>query len=138
MRYVCLLLGLSTLLSLASARPFSVAAYLPEWRYEGANWDTIFGTVTHLILFSIEVTPQGAPSALDRIPRPELLAEVRVLGLREGRSFIRFPLGRLELLARATTGMLLLPSRSSPALNTGKCCCVWEGMDAPQAIATLS
>ena len=34
---------------------FSVVAYLPEWRYDGANWETIFQTVTHLILFSIEV-----------------------------------------------------------------------------------
>ena len=35
--------------------PFQVAAYLPEWRYEGANWVTICETVTHLFLFSIEV-----------------------------------------------------------------------------------
>ena len=39
---------------------FSVAAYLPEWRYEGAHWADIASVVTHLILFSIEVTPTGA------------------------------------------------------------------------------
>ena len=56
---------------------FQVAAYLPEWRYEGANWATICATVTHLILFSIEVAPTGALAALDRLPRPELMLEVR-------------------------------------------------------------
>ena len=56
---------------------FQVAAYLPEWRYEGANWATICATVTHLILFSIEVAPSGALAALDRLPRPELMLEVR-------------------------------------------------------------
>ena len=54
-----------------------VAAYLPEWRYEGANWVDICQTVTHLILFSIEVTPAGALGALDRVPRNKLLKEAR-------------------------------------------------------------
>ena len=48
--------------------PFQVAAYLPEWRYEGANWVTICETVTHLILFSIEVGPTGAPAGPE-VPR---------------------------------------------------------------------
>ena len=61
-----------------------MAAYLPEWRYEGANWVTICGTVTHLILFSIEVTPTGAPAALDRIPRPELMSEARAAATASG------------------------------------------------------
>ena len=56
---------------------FSVAAYLPEWRYEGAHWIDIASVVTHLILFSIEVTPTGALAALDRLPRAELLQEAR-------------------------------------------------------------
>ena len=56
---------------------FQIAAYLPEWRYEGANWATICATVTHLILFSIEVAPSGALAALDRLPRPALMREVR-------------------------------------------------------------
>ena len=64
---------------------FQVAAYLPEWRYEGANWATICATVTHLILFSIEVAPSGALAALDRLPRPELMLEVRhIHGKRHG------------------------------------------------------
>ena len=32
---------------------FAVAAYLPEWRYDGANWESISKHVTHLILFSL-------------------------------------------------------------------------------------
>jgi hypothetical protein len=39
---------------------FAVLAYLPEWRYEGANWDTICQHVSHLIVFSLEVAPSGA------------------------------------------------------------------------------
>jgi len=56
---------------------FAVAAYLPEWRYEGANWDTIATHVSHLILFSLEPAPDGRILALDRLPRPELLQEAR-------------------------------------------------------------
>ena len=37
-----------------SLSPFSVAAYLPEWRFEGANFDTICQHVHHVIFFSVE------------------------------------------------------------------------------------
>ena len=43
-----------------------VWAYLPEWRFEGANFASICKVVTHLILFSIEVTPEGWLGGLDR------------------------------------------------------------------------
>ena len=66
------------------ASSFMVAAYLPEWRYEGANWATICATVTHLILFSIEVAPSGALAALDRLPRPELMREARAAATASG------------------------------------------------------
>jgi len=56
---------------------FMVAAYLPEWRYEGANWDDICKTVTHLIFFSLEVTPKGGLAARDRMPRSKLLQAAR-------------------------------------------------------------
>eukprot|EP00966_Prymnesium_polylepis_P173297 4008186-Prymnesium_polylepis.1 len=36
------------------ASDMMVAAYLPEWRYEGANWVDICATVTHLIFFSLQ------------------------------------------------------------------------------------
>lgn len=63
---------------------FSVASYLPEWRYEGANWETISQYTSHLILFSLEVGPRGTIQALDRIPRPELLAQAREAATRHG------------------------------------------------------
>ena len=66
------------------ASSFMVAAYLPEWRYEGANWATICATVTHLILFSIEVAPSGALAALDRLPRAELMREARAAATASG------------------------------------------------------
>jgi len=70
----------------STGRPtdFAVAAYLPEWRYEGANWDTISQHVSHLILFSLEVTDVGGIGALDRIPRPELLAQAKEAAARHG------------------------------------------------------
>ena len=81
------LLGLLLLLSVprgsmskAHVSDMMVAAYLPEWRYEGANWVDICATVTHLILFSLEVTTDGRLDAFDRIPRKELLLEARAAG----------------------------------------------------------
>ena len=61
----------------ASAHNLTVAAYLPEWRYEGANWVDYASVVTHLILFSLEVQPTGRLAAFDRLPRKELMAEAR-------------------------------------------------------------
>ena len=62
----------------------AVASYLPEWRYEGANFETIAEHSTHLILFSLEVGPRGTLQALDRLPRPALLAEARRATRRHG------------------------------------------------------
>ena len=41
-------------------------AYLPEWRYEGANWETISEHTTHLLLFSLEMTSKGGSPAILR------------------------------------------------------------------------
>ena len=65
-----------------SEPPFAVAAYLPEWRYEGANWDYMARTVTHMILFSLEPTPDGRIVGMDRFPRPALLEEAREAAIR--------------------------------------------------------
>lgn len=62
----------------------TVVAYLPEWRYEGANWDTISRHVTHLLLFSAEPSPKGEIVATDRLPRPALLQEAREAARRHG------------------------------------------------------
>ena len=63
---------------------FAVASYVPEWRYEGTNWETLCETVTHLILFSLEVTPDGGIAAWDRIPRAPLLQQAKVASKRTG------------------------------------------------------
>ena len=55
----------------------AVVGYLPEWRFEGANWDFMMRTYTHLILFSLEVKPDGAIGALDRLPRSTLLDKAK-------------------------------------------------------------
>ena len=76
-----LTLLLLSLGSTSAAEPtknnFTVAAYLPEWRYEGANWVDISASVTQLILFSLEVQPTGRLSAHDRLPRKELMQQAR-------------------------------------------------------------
>ena len=72
-----LLLHIHAPVRAAHASDMMVAAYLPEWRYEGANWVDICTTVTHLIFFSLEVTPDGQLGALDRLPRKDLLQEAR-------------------------------------------------------------
>ena len=80
-------LALLLLLSLAEgavARNLTVAAYLPEWRYEGANWEDISETVTQLILFSMEVQPTGRLAAHDRLPRKELMLAAREATRRTG------------------------------------------------------
>jgi len=59
------------------ARAFSVVAYLPEWRYEGADWIQIAKHTSHLILFSCEITGNGKIIARDRMPRPELMKQAR-------------------------------------------------------------
>jgi len=56
---------------------FNTVGYMPEWRYEGADFDRLCQHLTHLILFSVEMTPKGDIIALDRLPRPELLTEAR-------------------------------------------------------------
>ena len=63
--------------ALVEAGNFTVAAYLPEWRYEGANFVDMAAVVTHLILFSLEVQPTGRLSAFDRLPRKDLMEEAR-------------------------------------------------------------
>lgn len=79
-------LALLSLLSCA-ARPsaaFAVVGYLPEWRYEGANWDTLTTHLTHLILFSAEPSADGGITGLDRLPRTELLQEAKSAAQKNG------------------------------------------------------
>ena len=62
----------------------AVVGYLPEWRYEGANFDYMARTYTHLLLFSLEVLPDGGIGALDRVPRPTILAKARAAARAHG------------------------------------------------------
>lgn len=64
-------------MSRTSAANSTVAAYLPEWRYDSANYERICRVVTHLIFFSLEVLADGRLSALDRVPRKALRDEAR-------------------------------------------------------------
>lgn len=68
----------------ATSRKFAMVGYMPEWRHEGADFDRLSRHLTHLILFSAEVTPKGEIAGLDRLPRPELLAEARKAATRHG------------------------------------------------------
>jgi len=67
-----------------AAVPMAIVGYLPEWRFEGANWDTLCQTYTHLIIFSLEPSKDGHIVALDRMPRPMLLEEAREAARRHG------------------------------------------------------
>lgn len=69
---------------------FAVFSYLPEWRYAGANFDTIFSHVSHLALFSVEPDPlgNGNITGLDRLPTGEAFDDVRVAALRHGKSIL--------------------------------------------------
>ena len=79
-----LFLTLLTTPTRSTFSPFSVAAYLPEWRYEGAHWDIIAQHTTHLILFSLEISATGDITALDRFPRPALFKEARAATKKHG------------------------------------------------------
>eukprot|EP00927_Polykrikos_kofoidii_P082278 TRINITY_DN8139_c0_g1_i1.p1 TRINITY_DN8139_c0_g1~~TRINITY_DN8139_c0_g1_i1.p1 ORF type:complete len:388 (+),score=37.46 TRINITY_DN8139_c0_g1_i1:152-1315(+) len=62
----------------------AIVSYLPEWRYEGANWETISEHSTHLLLFSLEPNEKGSIVAWDRFPRPELMKLAREATRRHG------------------------------------------------------
>lgn len=81
---VMLVLGLSILcaahLTVATGlegRPFAVVGYLPEWRYEGANYDDLARYLSHLLLFSLEPNPDGSLGGLDRFPGDDILRDAR-------------------------------------------------------------
>ena len=61
---------------------FAVVAYLPEWRYNGVDYDAICEHLTHLIFFSIEVDKQGSFAAMDRYPAVDCRVFLSVVKLR--------------------------------------------------------
>jgi GH18 family chitinase len=68
----------------AKSTSFAVVGYLPEWRYEGANWVTLSRGLSHLILFSAEPLASGGLTGLDRLPRKELQQEARAAATAHG------------------------------------------------------
>lgn len=63
---------------------FSIISYLPEWRYEGANYDTICEHSTHLIFFSVEPGANGDIIGLDRLPNNEILDIIKQSSIKYG------------------------------------------------------
>jgi len=63
---------------------FNVVGYIPEWRHEGADFDRLCQHLTHIIFFSLEMTPKGDIIALDRLPRQELMAEAKSAATKHG------------------------------------------------------
>lgn len=78
------LLVLPWLAETNSRNSAAVVAYLPEWRYEGANWETISEHVSHLLLFSLEMDEAGHIVATDRLPRKDLMVLARAATRRHG------------------------------------------------------
>lgn len=64
-------------------RPVAVG-YLPEWRLPGADYVQYARHLTHLIFFSVEPTPAGGLTAVDRLPSKTDIAEAREAAKREG------------------------------------------------------
>ena len=83
-------LPLAALLLLPLSPPphFAVLGYLPEWRYEGANWETLCRQLSHLIFFSLETNADGSIGATDRLPPQPLLAEARAAAARHGTALL--------------------------------------------------
>jgi len=81
---IWMILALISFVMGSTARDFSLVGYLPEWRHEGADFDRLASHLSHLILFSAEVTPKGDIAGLDRLPRPELMAEARKAASKHG------------------------------------------------------
>lgn len=63
--------------SSAAARNFSVFAYLPEWRYAGANFNAMAALATDIVFFSVEPAADGSLAGTDRLPTGEALASAR-------------------------------------------------------------
>jgi GH18 family chitinase len=74
----------SCTVSASNRTDFIVSAYLPEWRYSGVDWSLVTRGVSHLILFSVEVTPTASIGALDRIPSQQNLMEARSAAAKNG------------------------------------------------------
>ena len=55
---ICLFSFIIAYLS-SSSSGFNIVGYMPEWRHEGADFERLCKHLTHLIFFSLEMTPKG-------------------------------------------------------------------------------
>ena len=65
-------------LSSSLQKTFNVVSYIPEWRFEGLNWNDVSEGSSHVILFSLEMTNRGEILSKDRLPREEVMREARL------------------------------------------------------------
>ena len=98
--------GLATAATPSSGTPLAVYGYLPEWRFlrwpeeeQSYRWTALGEHVSHLIIFSLEITTDGALSAMDRFPSDSAL--------------------RYAHTARTATGMKLLISFGGNSRTAG-------------------
>jgi len=74
-----------SLLFYTGALSFAVVGYFPEWRYRLFDEDHadrlegVCNSLTHLLIFSLEVSPMGELAAMDRWPSPDRLERVKRL-----------------------------------------------------------
>lgn len=67
-----------SLVLIGHASSFAVVGYLPEWRYEGYNFDYAFRNgLTHLVFFSMEPSPEAGLWGSDRFPNNIVLLDAR-------------------------------------------------------------
>ena len=62
----------------------AVVGYVPEYRYGAMDWAGASKYVTHMVLFSLEVAPDGSITALDRFPDESTAAAARQATRAEG------------------------------------------------------
>lgn len=63
---------------------FNIIGYVPDWRYNTVDWDAIAKHLTHIVLFSVEPTPTGSLTALDRLPNKDIMAKARTAANNNG------------------------------------------------------
>jgi len=73
---VVVLLFMCVVLTVAESS-MQIVSYIPEWRFEGLNWNDVARGSTHVILFSLETSKRGEIIQKDRLPRKEVFEEAR-------------------------------------------------------------
>ena len=57
--------ALMACMTVAPVSPTNVVGYMPEWRHEGADFSRLGQHLTHLIFFSLEITPKAHSHEMD-------------------------------------------------------------------------